>query len=75
MKKCEMQIQCRHETSELRTACSRCCAKRKCNIINIKTTCFHSIRFSLKTFDKVEWTTGGLQLMSVCREKNKSKHE
>lgn len=44
----------------LRTASSTCCAKRKCIIINIKTRCFHSIRDSLKTFDKVEWTSGGL---------------
>lgn len=56
-----------------RTACSRCCAKRKCIIINIKTRCFHSIRHSLKTFDKVKWTTGGLQFILAYGMKNKFK--
>lgn len=48
------------------------CKKRKCIIINIKTRCFHSIRFSLKTFDEVEWTTGGLQFILACSVKNKT---
>lgn len=56
-----------------RTARSSCRAKRKCIAINMKTRCFHSIRFSQKLFDKVEWTAGGLQFVLVCCEKNKFK--
>lgn len=58
-----------------RTARSSCRAERKCIAINMKTRCFHSIRFSQKLSDKVEWTTGEQQFVLVCCEKNKFKHE
>ena len=57
----------------LGTARSTCHAVRKCIIINIKTRCFHSIRFlNSKTFDKVESTAGGLQFVLAYRVKNNS---
>ena len=44
---CEMQIHCRREANE---DCVFYMSCRKCIIINIKTRCLHSIRFSLKNF-------------------------
>lgn len=58
----QYDIQCRHEASRERGLLAlHIVQKEMAIIINMKTRCFHSIRFSLETFDKVEWTTGGLQ--------------